>query len=203
PNRFQSAVEEAFYLYSNGGENEIQAPNWEESYERFIEAFHKLNEVAPNPESIDMNDDLDRLKLFVNAYQQFDKTYGAIQVYMEYNEEAFSQKFGLNPDKIEDYHGKYENALEIIRKNDEDNPDEITIDFDYQLSEVGKQQIDYEYLMLLMQSIVNEPTAKSTDKRLKDVEVHLAKFKESNPKLGELVDEVWREALFMGTNATD
>lgn len=203
PNRFQSAVEEAFFLYSNGGENEIQAPDWHESYERFIEAFHKLNEVAPNPDSVDMNDDVDKLKLFVNAYQQFDKTYGAIQVYMEYNEEEFSQKFGLNPDKVEDYHGKYENALEIIRESIDDDSDTVVIDFDYQLSEVGKQQIDYEYLMLLMQSIVNEPTAKNTDKRLKDVEVHLAKFKESNPKLGELVDEVWREALFMGTNATD
>ena len=80
PSQYQEAVENAFILYSNGGENAIQAPGWNESYGRFQDAYERLISVAPSPESIDVNDDVDTLKLFVKAYQEFDKSLGAIQV---------------------------------------------------------------------------------------------------------------------------
>ena len=94
--------------------------------------------------------------------------------------------------QIESYHGKYENALEKIREQiDEDEEDDLTIDFDYQLSEVGKQQIDYEYLMLLMQTIVNEPNSQNRIKRIVDAEAYLTKFKDNNPKLGEIIEDIY------------
>ncbi|OYW66993.1 MAG: DEAD/DEAH box helicase, partial [Aerococcus viridans] len=185
-------VENAFILYSNGGESAIQAPGWNESYGRFQDAYERLISVAPSPESIDVNDDVDTLKLFVKAYQEFDKSLGAIQVYSEFDEEVFEQQYGLRPEVIESYHGKYENALEKIREQiDEDEEDDLTIDFDYQLSEVGKQQIDYEYLMLLMQTIVNEPDSQNRIKRIVDAEAYLTKFKDNNPKLGEIIEDIF------------
>lgn len=192
PSQYQEAVENAFILYSNGGESAIQAPGWNESYGRFQDAYERLISVAPSPESIDVNDDVDTLKLFVKAYQEFDKSLGAIQVYSEFDEDVFEQQYGLRPEVIESYHGKYENALEKIREQiDEDEEDDLTIDFDYQLSEVGKQQIDYEYLMLLMQTIVNEPDSQNRIKRIVDAEAYLTKFKDNNPKLGEIIEDIF------------
>jgi len=196
PNRYKQAVENAFILYSNGGENVIQAPSYEESFERFVEAHEKLVSASANPLDISVNDDTETLKLFAAAFQAFDKAYSAISVYSEYDEEEFNKQFHISPELIEEYRGKYENVIDELKSRiDDPEIDEKGIDFDYQLSEVGKQQIDYEYLVLLMQSVLKEPSAKQSGKRLQDIETYLSQFKEINPKLGAIIDEVWRELL--------
>lgn len=195
PNRFKTAVEEAFILYSNGGENAIQAPTWAESYDRFVEAHEKLVSVSSIPSDISMDDDTEKLQLFVKSYQAFDKAYSAISVYSDYDEDVINQQFHLDPKLIEEYRGKYENALREIKVRVDRISPLIPIDFDYQLSEVGKQQIDYEYLVLLMQSVLKDNNINQDAKRLHDIEVYLAKFKDTNPKLGAIIDEVWRELL--------
>lgn len=195
PENFKIEVEKAFALYSNGGENEIQAPEWEEAFTYFLEARSRLQSVAASPAEINMGDDTDHLKLFVGAYQQFDKALKAIRVYDNYEEANIEEVYDINPEVIEDFHGKYENALGEIRNRQEDGEEEEILEFDvdYQLSEVGKQKIDYDYLVLLMQdTLTNE--AESSGQRQADINEFLSQFKETNSKLGDIIQSVWEAA---------
>ena len=47
-------MKQALVLYSNGGENEVVAPTWEEAHEAFLTAIKKLHEIAPTPKEIDV-----------------------------------------------------------------------------------------------------------------------------------------------------
>ncbi|MFU0843000.1 MAG: hypothetical protein ACFWT8_00305 [Lacticaseibacillus casei] len=45
PNTFAKAVEDALILYSNGGENEVLAPEWKVAHNRLKKAASSLREV--------------------------------------------------------------------------------------------------------------------------------------------------------------
>ena len=45
--------------------------------------------------------------------------------------------------------------------------------------------------MLLMQTIVNEPDSQNRIKRIVDAEAYLTKFKDNNPKLGEIIEDIF------------
>ena len=84
PKIFEQKVKEALILYSNGGEDEVLAPTWLEAKERFVEASEQLIEIMSDPVNAQI-DNLNKadLKKFVKAFQKFDKTFTAIQVYSE------------------------------------------------------------------------------------------------------------------------
>lgn len=198
PATFKEAVQEAFLLYSNGGENAIQAPDWDEAFSKFTFALEELRFIAPNPDNIDMNDETEALKLFVKNYQQFDKTFSAIKAYSNYDEYYFREEFGLKVELIEDYHGKYENALQEIKERiGENDVEEILFDIDYKLSSIGTDKIDYEYLILLIQNLSNERYNQKDDKpskkRVNEIEKYISDFKQTNPKLAVIIDDIWNE----------
>src|SRR5699024_9329209 len=101
PKYFEEKVKEALFLYSNGGENVVLAPTWEEAKENFLEAIRDLREVASLPEEIDFNN-LGYLKKFAKAYQNFDRTFSSVQVYSDYDESQLGKVFPILYEEIED-----------------------------------------------------------------------------------------------------
>lgn len=203
PKIFEEKVKEALYLYSNGGENDVLAPEWDEAKHNFFEAIKNLRNIAPTPEEIDF-DNLPLLKKFAKAFQGFDKSFSSIQVYSEFDEEQLGTIFPIQIPEIENYQGKYQNALEVIKGEGPDpiDPDEVEIDIEYELESIKTEEVNYEYILMLIQSFV--PTGKAEDellpnqdkKAVAEVNKYIDDLAKSNPKLAHLVKGLWEDIQY-------
>lgn len=194
PEYWRNCVREALILYSNGGENEILAPTWTESLNRFEEALGQLRAIAPEPDvALEQMEDVD-LKHFVKAFQEFDKALTAIQVYDEYSEKAFIEAYQLDGEDLEIYHGKYKNALELIREDDA-GEEEMDIDIEYQLQSVHVSEINYEYIIHLLQSYVpqteSEDVKAMTGEEQDELRHYIDEMRKSKPELANLTENIF------------
>ena len=195
PNTFEKKVKEALVLYSNGGENDVLAPTWEEAGIAFIAAIGELREVVSTPIEIDQMS-LVELKRFVKAYQTMDKTFAAVQVYTDFDEEQMGTIFPIEISEIEELNGKYVNALEKI-KGDPKDDDPIEIDIAYELESVKTEEINYEYILMLIQAFVPsgsdeyELIAKEDEKATTEVNKYIEDLSRNNPKLANLMQNLW------------
>ncbi|EJX39082.1 hypothetical protein HMPREF1376_00712, partial [Enterococcus faecium R446] len=128
PALFEEKVSEALFLYSNGGENAVLAPTFEEAHVAFKEAVAALRDVAVMPDAVDSLTDAQK-KRFAKAFQRLDKTFAAIQVYSEFEEADLERDYQICGEEIAHYHGKYVNVLEEIKENmDSEQPEPLVID---------------------------------------------------------------------------
>ncbi|WP_242302727.1 type I restriction endonuclease subunit R [Bacillus cereus group sp. BfR-BA-01361] len=195
PKTFEQKVKEALVLYSNGGENEVMAPSWEEAKNSFIEAIQGLKDLALRPADVD---ELNRvqLKKFVKAYQKLDKRFAAVQVYSDFDMEQMGNEFPIQLQEIEEFNGKYVNALDELKTDPEDN-DPIEIDIAYELESVKTEEINYEYILMLIQAFVPsgddeyELIAKEDEKATAEVNRYINDLSKRNPKLADIMRELW------------
>ncbi|WP_242254846.1 type I restriction endonuclease subunit R [Bacillus cereus group sp. BfR-BA-01403] len=196
PKIFEEKVKQALILYSNGGENEVTAPTWEEAHQAFLTAIEELREIAPVPESIDIEGmEKPQLKKFAKAYQALDRTFANIQVYTKYSDEQLGTTYPIRLDEIEEYHGKYVNVLEKLRKEKED-VDDIEINIEYELESVKTDEINYEYILQLIQAFLPKTQEKenvelSSQKMVDEINQYIRWLKKSNPNLAEIMEELW------------
>ena len=183
-------------LYSNGGENEVMAPSWDEAQQEFKEALEDLNKIAPIPEAVDDLENQVEKQKFARAFQRFDKAHAAIQVYSNFDEEAFKEEYHLEDEVLEDYKGKYENVIEELRK-ERDEDDEVIFDIEYELQSVSQETIDYSYLMNLIQTYVpndfdDEPEPEADNE---EVQKALETLEKMQPKKAQIARETWEDLL--------
>lgn len=197
PTIFEEKVKEALVLYSNGGENYVLAPSWEEASGNLLEAIKHLRAVTPAPEDIDLNS-MAIVKKFAKAYQKFDKAFGNIQVYSEYDEGLMGGFFPMVVKEIESYHGKYVNAIEIIRQEQRTGgEDDELIDVEYELESIKTEEINYEYILMLIQSFVPsgndlyELVPDHDEKAVKEVDSYLKDLARTNPRLAKIIEDLW------------
>ena len=196
PSIYKREVEQAFVLYSNGGENEVMAPSWDEAQQEFKEALEDLNKIAPIPEAVDDLENQVEKQKFARAFQRFDKAHAAIQVYSNFDEEAFKEEYHLEDEVLEDYKGKYENVIEELRK-ERDEDDEVIFDIEYELQSVSQETIDYSYLMNLIQTYVpndfdDEPEPEADNE---EVQKALETLEKMQPKKAQIARETWEDLL--------
>ncbi|MEN1967820.1 type I restriction endonuclease subunit R [Lentibacillus sp. N15] len=199
PKTFEEKVKEALVLYSNGGENDILAPAWDEAKQSFLKAVQELREVAPSPEEIEIDaDHIPFLKKFAKVYQAFDKTFSAVQVYSEFDENQLGSVFSIQFDEIENYQGKYQNTLEVIKSENRNDPVEpVEIDIEYELESIKTEEINYEYILMLIQSFVPsgndeyELIPDMNNKAITEVNNYINNLEKSNPKLAGLMSQLW------------
>lgn len=197
PRLYEKAVDEALYLYSNGGENEVQAPTWEESMIEFEEALTEFREITPTPEHMIELNQLEEMRKAASSFQRFDKAYSSIQVYTNYmddfSEGEFEENYNLEPDELEQFNGAYENLIERIRNEIIDSGKEDTpfeFDIEYEIESIKTEKIDYEYLLSLVDSYkqaqIEEPN-KDHSKKLSEITKVIEEFGRGNPRLSEVV----------------
>lgn len=201
PSTFENKVNDALVLYSNGGENDVLAPKWEEAYLAFSDGLKELREVVSDPKDFDV-ESKSKLKLlkFIKAFQTVDRTLASIQVYSEFEEDMLENEFNFSLEIYEEYEGKYQNALAKI-KIIKPEPEEIEINVSYELESVREEEINYEYLLLLIQSFVPsgsdeyELLTQADRKAINEIEDYIASFKKTNQQKGELIEKIWQEVL--------
>lgn len=200
PAAFEAAVTNALILYSNGGENEVLAPTWEETRDRFIEAIEELKLVEPNPHAIDIDSSsIVQLKKFARSFQQVDKYYASSQVYTEFSEEQMGSLFPITEKEFEEYTGKYNNVLEKMKKFSDKPGGKIDIDIFYELESVKTENINYDYILMLIQRYVPvgddeyELIGRQDDKSAKEIDKYLEELSQSNQKLSALIKTLWED----------
>ena len=203
PDRFKKKVDEALSLYSNGGESYVLAPAWEEEKAKFIEKVQQLLTISPSPE---MAPDLDassnaELKRFAKAFQEFDKLFASIQVYSDYNQGKILNEIGLSLEDIENFSGQYQNVIEELRRRrgEDESVEEAPFDIEYELESIRTDEINYHYIILLIQNLIDSKNQVIPDKEKKMVDTYISDLDKTNPKLSQLISKLWRDAQ---TNAS-
>lgn len=199
PQTFEQKVKEALILYSNGGENEVLAPSWEEAKEEFVSSIQDLREVAFQPQAIDIDRmNTVELKKFIKTYQQLDKAFTAVQVYTDFDMELMGTVFPIEYREIEEFNGKYKNAIEAIRV-DPDDGNLVEIDIEYELESIKTEKINYEYILMLIQAFVPsgddeyELIAREDAKATLEVNRYIEDLFKNNPKLAGLMQLLWHD----------
>lgn len=196
PKTFEEKVKEALVLYSNGGENVVLAPDWIEAKQAFLEAIKGLRSVVQTPEAVDKLTRIQK-KQFAKAYQKLNKTYSSIQVYSEYDETQLGTDFPIKLEEIEDFYGKYINVIEELKNDPDDPEDEVEIDIEYELESIKTEEINYEYILMLIQSFVPsgndemELIRKQDEASMKEVAQYLEDLAKNNLKLAQLMKDLW------------
>lgn len=197
PDRFKEKVDEALSLYSNGGESSVLAPEWPEEKAKFLEKTQELLAISPTPEQVP---DLDtateaELKRFAKAFQEFDKLFSSIQVYADYDEESVLEEIGLSLEDIENFVGQYQNVIEELRRRRDENPEdeETPFDIEYELESIHTDEINYHYILSLIQTLIESKEQNITSKERNLVNNYIEDLNKSNPKLSGIISQLWQE----------
>lgn len=200
PALYGEKIDEALRLYSNGGKDEVQAPSWQQTRDRLVKAIDTFKKVTATPQQADevlANGSLDQLLKFARAYQAVDRSMSEVQVYDEFASHMFGTVFGMTVEQFEQFTGRYHNIMARIKELKESTPTEpISLDIDYELESIRQIEVNYRYLVALLQSHMPEaddvpkPLSESDDRRMIRL---IADYKKSNPKVSEVLEQIWFE----------
>lgn len=191
---YRKAVDEALWLYSNGGTNDVSAPPFGEIEQDFVEAIKELRKLAPTPEAVDsLMNDRAAMSKFVRQFQRLDKSLGEIQVYMEWADKDLERDYGISWQDFDDYLGKYQNVLEALKASHDDD-DNVSIDIEYELETIRIETIDYRYLVSLIQRhIPDDDQIIVENVHDENIEKYIDQLEEGNPALAAVVRQFWED----------
>lgn len=175
------------------------APEWSEEKAKFLEKVNQLLLIAPSPEQVpDIDSSTDaELKRFAKAFQEFDKLFSSIQVYAEYNEDDILKEISLSMEDIENFAGQYQNVIEELRRrrreDQEVEDEEFLIDIEYELESIRTDEINYQYILSLIQVLIEnkDNTLRKHEKSL--VDKYIEDLEKTNPKLSKIISELWED----------
>ena len=199
PLAFKEAVDNALKLYSNGGENEVLAPSWEEEKRNFLRSCSDFkNLVTDDPEEGLQIEQIStpELRKLAKTYQAFDKYLASIRVYKEYDEEELYSQTGLDGEKLERYQGLYRNVLAELKSRVEDDDDGEPLDIHYELESIQVDEINYAYILNLIQSLIEQGQSQEKNLSAQDKEAvdnYIQSLEKTNPNLAQIITELWRE----------
>lgn len=197
PDHFKEKVDEALSLYSNGGESSVLAPEWPEEKAKFLEKTQALLAISPTSEQVpDLDTATDaELKRFAKAFQEFDKLFSSIQVYADYDEKSILEEIGLSLEDIENFVGQYQNVIEELRRRRDENPEdeETPFDIEYELESIHTDEINYHYILSLIQTLIENKEHLIGRKERDLVDNYIEDLNKSNPKLSGMISQLWQD----------
>ena len=190
PKAYEKAIENAFKLYSNGGENYVTAPSYEESKEKFGQSLKELLTygLVENPE---IEYGIEKMVEFVSIFQKFDKANAAVMVYSEYEEDEEYYKNAIDKKTLEKYFDLYNYIKALLPKIDEDDLN-LPLDLYYEPISVHQGTIDYNYLASLMQEKARNMSINDA-KQDSEIEKNIEELAKTNPEKAEIYREIYQE----------
>ena len=200
PIAFKEAVDNALKLYSNGGENDVLAPSWEEEKRNFLRRCSDFrNLITDDPEEGLQIEQIStpELRKLAKAYQSFDRYLASIRVYKEYDEEEIYAETGLTAEELENYLGFYQNILAELKSRSEDgDEDGEPLDIHYELESIQVDEINYAYILTLIQSLIEQEQSQEKNLSAQDreaVDTYIQSLEKTNPNLAQIISELWQE----------
>ena len=199
PLAFKEAVDNALKLYSNGGENDVLAPSWEEEKRNFLKAWAEFKGQVTDfeEEGVALEQaPTAQLRKVAKAYQVFDKYQASIRVYSEYDKEEIYRETGLSDSQLEAYLGLYQNILAEIKSRDPEVGREDELDIHYELESVQVDEINYAYILMLIQSMIQQEENDEqtlSDKDIATVDSYIESLNRTNPSLAEIIQNLWTQ----------
>lgn len=197
PYKFKKAVDDALILYSAGGEASVLAPDWDTVNEEFRKSLAYLRLTASTPDVIPSLSKEGELR-FAKAFQEFDKIYANLKAFTKYAENP-PEFYGITQEEYDDYAAHYKNIKAKYPHNhgDDGGNDGIAIDFEYELKSYSRERIDYYYIVSLIQTVVSASDEERAEKRfhnlLDEINKYIDYLLSSNPKLGAVMQELWKK----------
>lgn len=191
PALFKEHVDNALRLYSSGGEESVLAPTWEETEQSFIEATRNLLSLVRTPEEV-MALSSTQKKQFVSRLQALNRAYENLIVYDEYEDKELAD-YGITLEQIEGFQIMYQEVLEELKQEVDDDKDMELLDIEYELNMIHSEEIGYEYILNLMQSLVaQKDQLQLIDDNLKqEVNEYLEKLAAEKPDLAQSINDIW------------
>lgn len=111
-----------------------------------------------------------------------------VRTYMEWNQKDLERDYHLSKDEYYAYAGWYHNFMD--ERKGEDGESEPAPgsepDIDYELHVYGKENIDYLYVVRLIQDYI-----KTGDTAVGDIEKSIDLISQHSPRLGEELQKLW------------
>lgn len=190
PKAFEEAIENAFKLYSNGGENYVTAPSYQESKEKFDQTVKELltYELVESPE---IEYGIEKMIKFVSVFQKFDKANAAVMVYSEYEEDEQYYKNAINKKTLEKYFDQYNYIKALLPTTDETDIN-LPLDLYYEPISIHQGTIDYNYLASLMQEKARKRSSNDA-KQDSEIEKTIEELGKTEPEKAEIYREIYQE----------
>lgn len=203
PKKYKESIIGALMLYTEGSEKQALAPTWDESILQFNNAEKKIIKYQGDQGIPITEAPLDDQKRFLKEYQDFDKSLGAIKTYNEFNNIDLEKDYGLDPMFIEDTRATYEVVKEKVREaTGKDKPateDDDQFDPDYELENTGRQEINYAYIVQLIQAYIpsdDKENSKQTKAEVKEIDDYIENLGKNNKSLADIVNNLWFQIKF-------
>ena len=133
----------------------------------------------------------------MNLFRALDHDFAHLKAFSVYNPSVLDE-FSFSEDEYETYAAMYKNVMEELKKPD-NNPksNEEPVWDDYDLVAYSKLRIDFEYIVELLQGVMEslEPSEKDFNAaefktRIRTIKEIIAEFSTDNPKLSALLIQV-------------
>lgn len=203
PKKYKESINGALMLYTEGSEKQALAPTWDESILQFNNAEKKIIKYQGDQGIPITEAPLDDQKRFLKEYQDFDKSLGAIKTYNEFNNIDLEKDYGLDPMFIEDTRATYEVVKEKVReatgKDKSATEDDDQFDPDYELENTGRQEINYAYIVQLIQAYIpsdDKENSKRTKAEVKEIDDYIENLGKNNKSLADIVNNLWFQIKF-------
>lgn len=198
PILFNEAVDNAVKLYSAGGINGAIGAEWDEIEPAFKKSLIALRVSASTPEVIPSMSKKEK-EVFAKMFQNFDRLFAQFKSFTNYDD-SMLKDYGITLEEYDTYAAHYKNIIEMLKeerhKVDDTDPETPVIDFDYELMAYSHTKIDYEYIINLIQNIVNPEntdeviTPELRQKKIDEVVSYIDELRKDNPKIADIMSSV-------------
>ena len=210
PNEFKNAINYALKLYSRGGDGSPLAEDWDDVLAAFSISVKTIHALARTPEDI-AGLSRKQKKSFIYMFRALDHDFAHLEAFSNYKEEILSE-YDFSEKQYEDYSAMYRNVMEELKKPDDDTPDTEPVLDDYDLIAYNKIRVDFEYIVELLQGVVESLDQSENDFEEAEFELKLrtlreivAELSQENPKISALfsaiIDDIEKDRTkYVGQN---
>ncbi|MDE6016213.1 MAG: HsdR family type I site-specific deoxyribonuclease [Acetatifactor sp.] len=195
PGDFKNAINYALKLYSRGGDGSPLAEDWDDVLESFSISVKTIHALAKTPEEI-ASLSRKQKKSFIHMFRALDHDFAHLKAFSNYREEILSE-YDFSEEQYENYAAMYRNVMEELKKPNDDTPDTDPVLDDYDLIAYNKLRVDFEYILELLQGVVESLDQSEDDFEEADFELKIkmlreiiTEFSQDNPKLSELLNTI-------------
>ena len=199
PEAVKNAINAALTLYSKGGYSTAVSEDWDKVKQEFSISVQAIHALAKTPKDIAALSRKQK-RSFIHMFRSLDHDFAHLKAFSNY-EESILKEYDFSEQEYENYAAMYKNVMEEFR-NEKDTPDgEEPVMDDYDLIAYHKLQVDFEYILELLQGFIESLDPKQDNYKesnfkedLKTIRELIEEFAKTNQKLsdllGTIVDEI-------------